>query len=314
MNNFFRTLRLVLRYKWTLCASTITAILVAVLWGANIGGAYPVIEIITRNQSMQTWINEGIASAKENVDKLKIQKQEIEANLAAADKKDDRDLQRSLANINSNLKTQQTLLESRQWWKPYIDQYLPNDPYQTLVVIMMVISLGYILKNFFLVCDSILVDRLANLATLDLRKKFYRRTLRMDLSSFGEARTSELMSRFTYDIDSLGHGIQAVLGRAVREPLKMAVCLGCAAWVCWRLLLVSALIAPIAGFLIGRLAKTLKRANRRAMEEMSGLYNILTETFGGIKVVKAFTMERHERLRFHRNSKQFFRKAMKISV
>ena len=30
---------------------------------------------------------------------------------------------------------------------------------------------------------------------------------------------------------------------------------------------------------------------------MSGLYNILVETFCGIKVVKAFTMERHERRR-----------------
>jgi ATP-binding cassette subfamily B protein/subfamily B ATP-binding cassette protein MsbA len=77
--------------------------------------------------------------------------------------------------------------------------------------------------------------------------------------------------------------------------------------------LVSLIIAPIAGYLITRLAKTLKRANRKALEEMSGLYGILNETFGGIKVVKAFTMERHERLRFHRNSKAFYRKAMKIS-
>ncbi|MCC7085120.1 MAG: ABC transporter ATP-binding protein [Pirellulales bacterium] len=313
MNNFIRTLRLILRYKWTLGASCATAIMVAVLWGANIGGAYPVIEIITRNKSMQTWVDEGIAAAKNEIAVLEKQKQDIETKLAASGEESQSELQRELGGTNAALKVHQKLLASRQWWKPYIDNYLPNDPYQTLVVIMMLISLGYILKNIFLVCDSILVDRLTHLATLDLRKKFYRRTLRMDLSGFGESRTSELMSRFTYDIDSLGHGIQALLGRAVREPLKMAVCLGCAAWVCWRLLLVSALIAPIAGFLIGRLAKTLKRANRRAMEEMSGLYNILAETFGGIKVVKAFTMERHERLRFHHNSKQFFRKAMKIS-
>jgi ATP-binding cassette, subfamily B, bacterial MsbA len=312
MNNFFRTLRLIFRYKWTLAASTVTAILVAILWGANIGGAYPVIEIVTNNQSLQTWVDNGIATAKGEIKKLEEGKQKIEAEIAAGAA--DRDaLERELSRKNSALKVQNKLLASREWWKPYIDNYLPNDPYKTLVVIMMIISAGYILKNIFLVCDSILVDRLAQLATLDLRKNFYRRTLRMDLSSFGEARTSELMSRFTYDIDSVGHGIQAVLGRAVREPLKMIVCLGAAAWVCWRLLLVSAIIAPIAGFLIGRLAKTLKRANRRAMEEMSSLYNILAETFGGIKVVKAFTMERQERLRFHKNSKQFFRKAMKIS-
>ena len=135
----------------------------------------------------------------------------------------------------------------------------------------------------------------------------------MDLSSFGEARVSELMSRFTYDIDSVNQGIQTVIGRAIREPLKMAVCLAGAAWICWRLLVFSLVFAPISGYLIARLAKTLKRANRKALEEMSSIYSILSESFGGIKVVKAFTMERHERLRFHRNSKQFYRKAMKIS-
>jgi ABC-type multidrug transport system fused ATPase/permease subunit len=48
------------------------------------------------------------------------------------------------------------------------------------------------------------------------------------------------------------------------------------------------------------------------MEEMSLIYNILEETFQGIKVVKAFTMERYERRRFHQNSKKYFHKAMKI--
>ena len=42
----------------------------------------------------------------------------------------------------------------------------------------------------------------------------------MDLSSFGEARVSELMSRFTYDVDSINQGIQTVIGRAIREPLE----------------------------------------------------------------------------------------------
>jgi hypothetical protein len=45
---------------------------------------------------------------------------------------------------------------------------------------------------------------------------------------------------------------------------------------------------------MNRLSRSLKRANRRAMEEMSQIYNALSETLSGIKVVKAFTMERYE--------------------
>ena len=46
---------------------------------------------------------------------------------------------------------------------------------------------------------------------------------------------------------------------------------------------------------------------------MTQLYSILGETFANIKIVKAFTIERHERRRFHRNSKEIYRRAMKIA-
>jgi len=39
---------------------------------------------------------------------------------------------------------------------------------------------------------------------------------------------------------------------------------------------------------------------------------VLTEAFHGMQTVKAFTMEKHERNRFHKVSKECLRKAMKI--
>ncbi len=313
MNNFYRALRLIFRYKWTLAASSFTAIMVALLWGANIGGAYPVIGIITNNQSLQQWVDASIDTSQKKIADLQSQAVQLETDLAAAAPAEKQAIDKQLHAVRSRQTAEQRHLSHCEFFKPYVDKYLPHDPYQTLFVIMMVISAGYILKNIFMVCDSILVDRLSNLATLDLRKKFYRRTLRMDLNSFGEARVSELMTRFTYDVDTINGGIQTVIGKAFREPLKMIGCLVGAAFICWRLLLISILLAPVAGYLINRLAKTLKRANRRALEEMSSLYRILSESFSGIKVVKAFTMEPYERRRFHQNSKQFFRKAMRIS-
>jgi ATP-binding cassette, subfamily B, bacterial MsbA len=312
MANFFRVLRLVFRYKWILAASSFTAIMVALLWGLNIGGAFPVLAVIAQKKSLQQWVDEQIATSQDAIQKLQANCKELEAQLAGAPA-NAAGLQAELRTKEHSLDAEQKHLGRFQYFKPYVDAYLPHDPYQTVVLILMVISVGYILKNIFLVLDSILVDRLSNLAILDLRKKFYRRTLRMDMTSFGKARVSELMARFTGDVDAINGGIQTVIGRAVREPLKMAACLVGAAVVNWRLLLLSVGVAPAAGFLIARLAKTLKQANRKALKEMSTLYATLSETFVGIRVVKAFTMERQERLRFHRNCKDFFRKAMKIS-
>src|SRR5262245_24240392 len=70
MQNFFRTLRLVFRYKWTLAGSTFTAIMVAALWGINIGGAYPVLAIITSGESVQKWMREDADQSRKKIEAL----------------------------------------------------------------------------------------------------------------------------------------------------------------------------------------------------------------------------------------------------
>ena len=158
-----------------------------------------------------------------------------------------------------------------------------------------------------------LVARLAHLGGFQLQKRFFARTLRMDVATFNSDGTSDLMSRFTHDMQNLTGGLSVLFGKLVREPIKMIVCFVGAGIVCWRLLLLTMVVAPAAVLLIRGLARSLKRANRRAMEEMSQLYGTLGETLQGIKIVKAFTMERQERQRFHRTAKQYFRRATKIA-
>jgi ATP-binding cassette subfamily B protein/subfamily B ATP-binding cassette protein MsbA len=48
------------------------------------------------------------------------------------------------------------------------------------------------------------------------------------------------------------------------------------------------------------------------MEEMARFFNRLAESFSGIHVVVAFTMERFERNRFHQRAKELYRKAMRL--
>ncbi len=313
MNNFSRTLRLALRYRLTFAASICCALSVALLWGVNIGGVYPIVEVIFHGQSMQQWATSEIDKGQLEVQHQQQMIAELQAELAAAPAAEQFRVNNQLSRCQRRLDAEQTALSRVRTLQPYIEHYLPNDPFRTLALIMGLLMFGTVIKDVFLVFDSILVDRLTHLATFDLRKRFYRRTLRLDLGSFNENSASELMARFTYDIDSLSTGVQTLLGRAIREPLKMLACLIGAAMVCWRLLLLSLIVAPLAAYLIGTLAKSLKRANRKAMEEMSLLYGILGETFGAIKVVKAFTMERYERRRFHHNGKTLLAKAMKIA-
>ena len=141
------------------------------------------------------------------------------------------------------------LLSWYTWVKQdVLDPYVPDDPFQCLALVIVALVIGTVIKCGFMVAHSVFVSQLSQQATLKLRQEFYRRTLRMDLARFSSEGTSELMSRFTYDMESLLGGLNELLGKLVREPLKMLSCLVGAALVSWRLLLFSLIVAPVAAF------------------------------------------------------------------
>jgi ATP-binding cassette subfamily B protein/subfamily B ATP-binding cassette protein MsbA len=312
MKSFARAIGLAIRNRPTLLGVIFTSLAVGVLWGANIGVVYPFVEVVFEGQSMQQWIKREIKDSEKRADELtrgSIALRETLPHLSGAD------YRLATAKINymkADRDAEALALQKYRWVQPYVNTYMPTTPFKTLLLIVGALLVGTALKDAFLVANLLLVERLVQLTGYDLRKQFFRQTLRLDLASFGESRNSELLSHFTYDLNSVVIGLNILFGKALREPLKMTACLVGAAFISWRLLLFSLILAPPAIFLMQRLSKSIKRANRRAMEEMSQLYNTLTETFTGIQTVKAFTMEGFERNRFHQSAKEFFRKSLKI--
>jgi ATP-binding cassette subfamily B protein/subfamily B ATP-binding cassette protein MsbA len=287
--------------------------IVGVLWGANIGALYPFVEIALQGKSLQQSLDLRIQNSRARLAELEKQAAALRPAAEKADPQQRARIENQIDAIGVRIHAEQAALGWYQFLEPYLDLYVPNDPFETLVLLIGVLFAATVVKSYFLIANTVLVARLSNLATLELQKLFFARTLQMDVATFTSDGTSDLMSRFTYDMQNLAAGTNTLLGKVVREPLKMMACLIGAALICWRLLVLSLIVAPLAVVVIRWLAGLVKRASRRAMEEMAQLYGTLAETFQGIKIVKAFTMERHERRRFSQNCKEFFHKSMRIA-
>jgi ATP-binding cassette subfamily B protein/subfamily B ATP-binding cassette protein MsbA len=312
--NFVRVLRLALRNRWTFAASFLSAMAVAVLWGGNMGAVYPFVEVGLLNQKPRDLIDKRIEQSEQIIAQKTAEVQGLRDKLPQVGQKEQAGIQADIRLAEDRIWAEGWARSACLFVKSYVNDLLPESPFHMFVLVMGLLLLGTLVKDVFLVANNVFVARLAQKAAFDLRKLFYRRTLRMDLATFSEEGTADLMSRFTNDMNKVAAGVEALFGKMVREPAKMVVCLVLAAMISWQLLLLSLVIAPLAGCVIGWLAKTLKRTNRRAMEEMSAVYTTLEETFRSIKIVKAFTNERQERKRFHDNSKSYYNKAMWIAA
>jgi subfamily B ATP-binding cassette protein MsbA len=111
----------------------------------------------------------------------------------------------------------------------------------------------------------------------------------------------------------MASGLRLMGGKVIQEPLKALVCIVLAFFVCWQLTLLSLLTAPILAIIFARIGSSLRRASHRAMDSMTRVYKTLEETFDGYKVVTAFNAARRHRRRFHRDSKDYCARSVKIA-
>jgi ATP-binding cassette, subfamily B, bacterial MsbA len=314
MRNFLRVMRLAFRRRTTFGLIVVCSLIVALFWGANLGLVKPIIDITFSGKSPHQWANDQVSTAAERVSVLERRVATAQQQLPHLSPAEQAVQRGQLERDELKLTSERLGLKQAQAYHPWIVNYLPDSSFWALALLVATLCCATIIKDVFLTANIILVERVAQSAVVDLRSRLMRTALKRELDAFGNDRSMALQTRFTSEMTAIAVAINAAIGRVLLEPLKMIACLIGAALICWRLLLLSLIVAPVAGFIAIKLAQSLKRANRRALEEMGHLYGRITETLTGIQAVKAFGMERYERRRFHERNKQYFFKSLRIAM
>lgn len=125
----------------------------------------------------------------------------------------------------------------------------------------------------------------------DLRARLYKKVVSLPIGFFTEERKGDVMSRMTNDVNEVEASIMSTLDMLFKNPIMILVYLLTLFTISWQLTLFVLLLLPAAGFLIGRIGRSLKRASTKGQEQNSEILTQIDETLGGLRVVKAFNAE-----------------------
>ncbi len=300
--------------------SCVFGLLVAVLWGGNLTIVFPIMQVLLKEKTLQTYADEELAQVratqvKEQAAVLQYQT-ELETLKAARESEDSRRFTDASIDLIRH-QDELTSANRSEYWMQKIQpivhaQWFPDSEYRTFIAIIGLVILTTFVKGAFTYWQDVLVGECSESAVAEIRKKLFRKMLQLDYQTFAHEGTAGLMSRFTYDTELLSYGLGVVGGRFIREPLKCLACAILAFWINWRLTLLSLLVLPLIGLVFAYLSKLLKRASRRMMESMTRIYRLLEESFDGIKVVIAFgTAHKHRRM-YEDEYQNYFSKAMQV--
>ena len=317
MSSATRILAYVIPHRGKSALSVLFAFLVAVLWSLNLSAAFPLVKLLLQQQSLTEYVETNIAEANAELDERQRRVAHIDkliANLPAnaASSPEQVELLREQAKQQALASEASRTALLMNWLKTSVLPWLPNDQFAMLAMLLGVVLFATVLKSIFIVVQEVLVGSIVQLTAMSIRKDCLRKVLHLDYQTLSHNGTSDLMSRFTYDMNVLTQGLTLLGGKVIREPLKAMGCIVFAFLVNWRLTLISMLFVPLVGLVFYRIGRKLKVASKKMMESMSKLYKTLEETFDSLKVVIAFNGGHKHRARFHRENKEYYRKAMKL--
>ena len=125
----------------------------------------------------------------------------------------------------------------------------------------------------------------------DLRAQLYKKVVSLPIGFFTEERKGDVMSRMTNDVNEVEASIMSTLDMLFKDPIMILVYLITLFTISWQLTLFVLVLLPIAGLLIGRIGRSLKRASSKGQEQNAEILTQIDETLGGLRVVKAFNAE-----------------------
>lgn len=312
MQDFIRVLRIAMRQRLAVAGVIISSLVIAAFWGINIGAIYPLVEVVFRGDSLPEYVDQQIAKSREQIGVHDRKIDEYKAKLATANETDRTKLLSRLRieELGRDAMFKSEILFGRL--RPWMDG-LPTEPYPTLLFLMGLLLIGTILKLTAAMINLVLVQMVTERTTMRVRALFYRRALHLDLDEFGDSGSAELTSRITNDVSQLNGGINTLLGKIIREPLKLIVCFAGAAFICWRLLLLIMVVAPLLAFISQRLSKLIRKASRRVMSEMSQMFGMLNDSFAGIRLVKIYNTQAAERAKFQTGLEAYYQRSMRMA-
>ena len=161
----------------------------------------------------------------------------------------------------------------------------------TLFYVCIIIVLSVFLSNLFTYLSGVVLAKVRAIVIKRMRMDIFEHVSGLHIGYFSNERKGDLMSKMTNDVQEVENTIVQSLRVVFREPATIILYFSVLFFMSVKLTLFTILIIPISGAIIGGITRRLKKKAVQSQQSLGRIVNILDETLGGMRVIKAFNAE-----------------------
>ncbi len=197
--------------------------------------------------------------------------------------------------------------------KPALDGIFLAKDKRLLAILPIAVLLLYFFKGSFSFIQSYLMRSVGAKIVRDIRNRLFGQLMYLPVGHYKKESTGAILSRVTNDVGIL----QNLLGQSIKdifvESATVIVLIAVAFYRRWDLALMAVTVLPAAVYGSGKLGSRLKKVSKRIQQKISIITEYLTESLGGIKMIKVFCQEDDTITKFKKKNQEFYREIMRSS-
>ncbi|ADR22599.1 antibiotic ABC transporter ATP-binding protein [Marivirga tractuosa] len=189
-----------------------------------------------------------------------------------------------------------------QYFKDVFNYYfldlVQEDRFLALQFVCGILIVSIFLSNLFKYLLAVISAIVRANVISNLRNALYDRLINMHIGYYTEERKGNIMSKVMADVQEVENTVVNSLKVVVKEPLMLIGYFVALFFISAKLTGITLIILPLSGFIISYIAISIKKRAIKSQETIGNISNILEETIGGMRIIKAFNAILFSKKRF----------------
>lgn len=191
-----------------------------------------------------------------------------------------------------------------------ISDYGPSMALAFLAAVLVVMTLLKVLAAYF---SEYYTVPMRNGIVRDIRNEMYAKLLTLPIGFYTDERKGDVMARISGDVDQIEASVMSSVTAFFKNPIMIIVCLVMMITISWQLTVFVFILLPVAGYVMGKVGKRLKRKSLEAQQMWGSILSTTEETLSGLRIIKAFNAEKKMDARFCAQTENYYRMSNSIA-